>query len=893
MFIFTQAESARSFLKKSGALSNRKHKTTLKNYLSAFLPTTLLITGFFGLAHRHQFSTNLKSLQAKNAQELVNQKQLISNDLNMAISDLMIIANQSSLKNFVNQVDADVQKINEDYLNIVTYQTLYDRVQFLDKTGKEIVRADFYRGHPQLMPETDLQSKANEYWFKETISLLHHQLFISKLELNVENGRIEEPFKPTIRLGTPVFDLEGQKQGIVVLNYRADKLRSRLEQKSISSPGSMMLLNEEGFWLKSNHPEDEWGFMLPQRKERNFEKTFPEAWQQIRKSESGTFSTSEGTFSFTTIYPLLEAYQSNTLLYWSLTANTSSIDPKTIKWKLVHLLTRSNSTQMERQLLRESLPLYVGVLLLNGLGCALLTLVQFRRKLTDEELSKMQVRLQEFAAREELMKSRLASQIRDSLELNVILETVVRESRELLQIDRCVLGWYCEDTAPPSWKAIAEAKPTHLPSLLNYPPSEAAGALIDGLQETHPIAIETLQTCDDPHWQHLLNYWGYRAAIVLGIRTRGGQWGILVCGDCWQSRKWSDLEVETIVGIGEQLAIALNQAELYSQSKAHARAAETHARQLQETLQDLKQTQVQLIQSEKMSSLGQLVAGVAHEINNPVSFIHGNLTHAHEYTQDILNLLQLYQTYYPHPDREIQKEIEAIDLEFIREDLPKILGSMQSGTERIRNIVQSLRSFSRLDEAELKHVNLHEGIANTLTILHHRLSARSDRPAIEVIQEYQPLPLVECYAGQLNQVLLNLIANAIDAVEESFFTRHLRSGEPSRPLEIRISTKSLPNGWIAIRIRDNGKGIPEDLQSRLFDPFFTTKPVGKGTGLGLSISYKIVVEQHGGTLECASSLDRGTEFTIQIPQKQQHRHSVSQNVSSDVRASLSSTTVRV
>lgn len=881
MFIFHRAEAATSFLKRVGAVNLSKPKKNFKTYLSVFLPTTLSIAVFFGVTHRQHTASNLKSILAKNAQELIAHKKLIANDLNMAISDLTIVANQRVLKDFVNLAHPSPQLLREEYLNIVQHQTLYDQVQFMDETGREIVRADFYRGHAQLIPEKELQSKASQYWFKDTIARRQNELFISQLELNVENDRIEEPFKPTIRLGTPVFDSEGKKQGIVVLNYRADKLISRLDRQSVYSPGSMMLLNKEGFWLKSNHPQDEWGFMLSERKNRKFENTFPAAWKQIRERDSGTFSTSEGTFSFTTIYPILEAYQSNNNLYWSLFQEQHKIDTKKLEWKLVYLLTPSESAAISRQLLKELLPLYCGVLFLNSLGCALLTVVRVRRQLTDEELCQMQLKLQEFAKREELMKSRLASQIRDSLELNIILETVVRESRELLQIDRCVLGWYRGETEPPIWEVIAEAKLANLPSLLNCPPTESVQPLIDRLQETKSIEINDLQTCDDSHWQNLLESWGYRAAIALGIRTRGGQWGILVCGDCWQPREWTTLEVETIAGIGEQLAIALNQAELYAQSQANAQAAESHARQLQETLQDLKQTQVQLIQSEKMSSLGQLVAGVAHDINNPVNFIHGNLTHANEYTQDILNLLQLYQKYYPHPHDKIQKEIEAIDLEFVGEDLPKIIQSMQSGTERIRNIVKSLRSFSRLDEAELKSVNLHEGIANTFTILHHRLKAQSDRPAIEVIQEYQPLPLVECYAGQLNQVLLNLIGNAIDAVEESFVSRNLSLEKFAKSPEIRISTKALSNGWIAISIRDNGQGIPENLRSRLFDPFFTTKPVGKGTGLGLSISYQIVVKQHGGTLECSSILGQGTEFTIQIPQKQQQRLPVLQGLDSN------------
>ncbi|MBD2433696.1 MULTISPECIES: sensor histidine kinase [Fischerella] len=281
------------------------------------------------------------------------------------------------------------------------------------------------------------------------------------------------------------------------------------------------------------------------------------------------------------------------------------------------------------------------------------------------------------------------------------------------------------------------------------------------------------------------------------------------------------------------------------------------AQELKQTLLELQQTQTQLIQTEKMSSLGQLIAGVAHEINNPVSFIYGNLTHANEYTQDLLRLLQLYQQYYPEPAPEIQDEIETLEIDFLMADLPKLLTSMKVGADRIKQIVLSLRNFSRLDEAEMKAVNIHEGIDSTLMILEHRLKATSERPAIEVIKEYGELPPVECFVGQLNQVFMNILTNAIDAVEQS-------SEILTKP-QIRIATRLNDNQHVTIRIADNGVGIAESIQKQLFDPFFTTKPVGKGTGLGLSISYQIITEKHGGQLKCISAIGEGTEFVITIP----------------------------
>ena len=289
--------------------------------------------------------------------------------------------------------------------------------------------------------------------------------------------------------------------------------------------------------------------------------------------------------------------------------------------------------------------------------------------------------------------------------------------------------------------------------------------------------------------------------------------------------------------------------------------------QLEQAFDDLKQTQAQLVQTEKMSSLGQLVAGIAHEINNPVNFIHGNVNFVDQYAQDLLGLVHLYQLQYPEPGLEIQDRLKDIDFQFLETDLTRVLASIKVGTERIREIIKSLRLFSRLDEAEVKNVDLHEGIDSTLMILQGRLKAKTDRPAIEVIKHYGALPKVECHAGQLNQVFMNLLSNAIDALEESNHDRSFTTIEQQRNT-IWIQTEVMENDRVKITIADNGIGMSEVVRSRLFDPFFTTKPVGKGTGLGLAISYQIITEKHNGQLYCDSTPAKGTRFCIEIPKQQ-------------------------
>ena len=316
--------------------------------------------------------------------------------------------------------------------------------------------------------------------------------------------------------------------------------------------------------------------------------------------------------------------------------------------------------------------------------------------------------------------------------------------------------------------------------------------------------------------------------------------------------------------VADEIALGIKR----KQAEVQLQLSETQLRQqaeaLQATLQELQRTQSHLVQSEKMSSLGQLVAGVAHEINNPVNFIYGNLTYARNYTEDLLKLISLYQTHYhtPHPD--ITNEVNAMELEFVMQDLPKLLNSMKVGAERIQGIVSSLRTFSRMDEAEMKAVDLHAGLESTLMILQNRLKASPGLAPIRITRDYSDLPLVECYAGQLNQVFMNIISNAIDALVD------VRSGQfPNKQTAcIDIQTQRTEDNQVNIQIGDNGLGILEDIRDRIFDPFFTTKPIGKGTGMGLSISYQIVTEKHGGRLIFESQVGEGTTFTITIPLQQ-------------------------
>ncbi|NJM45203.1 MAG: PAS domain-containing protein [Alkalinema sp. RU_4_3] len=451
--------------------------------------------------------------------------------------------------------------------------------------------------------------------------------------------------------------------------------------------------------------------------------------------------------------------------------------------------------------------------------------------------------LHSFADQQALLH-RITAQIRNTLDITTILKTTIKALLELLDVDWCAFCWYDPISSPSSWNVV-EDQSWDGQSWVGQYTSVVVGEMDSIVLNLETLRLDRFEHNDGEHPNFLLAQ-GTQSRLCIPIKTQRNQYGLILCDHRQAPHSWTDDEVVLVQSVAYQLAIAIDQAELYNDSRAKGKA-------LQQTLQELKRAQAQMVQNEKMSSLGQLVAGIAHEINNPVNFIHGNVDYTKAYVANLLKLVEQYQTYYPEPVAEISQVIEAIDLDFLRQDFPKILDSMQLGTERINEIVESLRSFSRLDETGLKVVDLHRGIDSALMILQSRIN---HPPAIEIVKHYGDLPLIECLAGEINQVFMNILVNAIDALNEL---------APDQDRRIVITTEAISPSQVAIRIANNGPAIPTEIQHRIFDPFFTTKPVGHGTGMGMAISYQIITDKHQGHLLCYSQRGQGTEFVIQLP----------------------------
>lgn len=510
---------------------------------------------------------------------------------------------------------------------------------------------------------------------------------------------------------------------------------------------------------------------------------------------------------------------------------------------------------------------------------------------------------QKSAQREKLV-NQITNQTRQSLNLKTILTEAIAHLLEAMQADRCLVhlvgNSHSQKAESPQlyemktslgiayhYKDLYEVcRPAFNPSITDFDTSGPIAEWV--IQHWQPVAIADI-TQDSRIGSNNAEYQQaqIKSSLVVPVKANGTLYAILYLNQCVYNRYWSKNDQKLAIAVADQLAISVQQAHLYGQIQRQAKDSAAQAEHLAATLKQLQLTQAQLIQSEKMSSLGQLVAGVAHEINNPISFIFGNIPYVEWYVNDLIRLVKAYQEQYPHPEVEVQQLLETIELDFLERDLPQLLTSMTAGADRIRGIVLSLRNFARLDESRRKLVDIHEGLESTLLLLQgHFLPSKSvnleysplrslppsrfaeqietleesaiAKIGIHVVRRYGNLPRLECYPGQLNQVFMSLLVNAVEALH--------RCSQEHKVITIRTALENTEGiEWVTIAIADNGPGIPVEIRAKIFDPFFTTKGIGEGAGLGLTMSYQVVVNQHRGKLLCNSQPGEGTEMQVKIP----------------------------
>ncbi|MCG7983233.1 MAG: ATP-binding protein [Candidatus Thiodiazotropha lotti] len=665
-------------------LNSNVNLSLLVRFLRLLLPLTLISAGFFYILYLIEFNKTIEINKIDQQSRVDVQKERLEQSFRGVIGDLRIMSTHHELLKLVDGDIGTVQDLASDYLYISSIRKVYDQIRYLDDSGQEIIRVNYNFGAPATVPTAQLQNKGDRYYFSDAFKLNKGEIFISPLDLNVERGQIERPLKPMIRVGTPIVDSQGSKTGIVLLNYLGHDMLKSFDQLTAHSQEAMMLLNAEGYWLKSPEPEEEWGFMFEERKQLRFQNRYPAEWQRIQNKEAGQFLTEAGLFTFRTIRPIREEISNHS--GESPNSETAFSD---YHWKLVFMISDTSLQATSNSNHKTFIILFLITTFVLGIVSAVAANAQNKKRLAEKALRK-------------------------------------------------------------------------------------------------------------------------------------------------QFKKTSD---------------ALLQVEQSNQ-------------QLETAYKDLKSTQTQLLQAEKMQSIGQLAAGIAHEINTPIQYIGDNISFLEEGFNDLLNLSEkqdsTMSSLVVNPEQQqlldaIDTLKDEVDMEMLKEEIPLAITQSEEGIDRVKKIVQAMKEFSHPGKNSMELTDLNKLIESTITVCRNEWKYNAKM----VTDLDSNLPAVECIAQVISQALLNIVVNASHAIAQ----QNKESGQKGR---ITIQSRMVEK-WVEIKISDNGCGIPEENLTRVFEPFFTTKDVGKGTGQGLALAYRAIVEQHKGKLEVDSQLQRGTIFTIRLP----------------------------
>jgi len=917
-----------------------------------FVTTLLLlitpITVVTGIIYAQQAKQAKTVLEIQASNSVKSQTDQITREFQLIVSDLIFLTKLNELQLYIKLENSQYRdELAREFLNFSASKKMYDQIRFLDQTGMEIVRVNFNGDRASIVPDEKLQNQGNRYYFKDTFQIDPGKIFVSPFDLNVEGNQIEQPLKPMIRFGVPVFDDQNQKRGIVLLNYLGNQLLNQLKNNAAYAPGNVMLLNAQGFWLTGVEDARLWGFMYGDRNHQTFGQYFPEEWQKMSKKKSGQFYSKNGLFTFVTIYPLRGTQKSSIAIAQEAFApSQAEIGASEYYWQVVSYISTADLQEALNPIRQETTLLFFGLGAIGLVIALWLTNIQNKRAEAEKQIEQQNkflnniinsladpfyvVNVKDY----KIITANTAAKKLGKLDRGISLGLTHQSNTSCTNARHSCPLQIVQQTKQPVVLEHTHFRANGEPMMVEvhgYPILDEEGNVVQIIeyslditarkqveeelrklsqaveQSANGIIITNLHGKIEYVNRQFAQMTGYTFEEVKDktprILNSGKQskayyqelWQTIKSGREWRgefhnrrkdgSLYWAQATLSPIfnaegnmthfLGIQENITARKEAESALRNSEAKLRR---QTQELAKALEELRHAQSQLIQTEKMSSLGQLVAGIAHEINNPVNFIYGNLAHIQTYMQDLIQLIQLYQTYLPEPAAEITDRIEDIDLEFMIEDIPNLIGSMKQGANRIKAIVSSLRTFSHMDQVGIKAVDIHQGIDSTLILLQPRLNATANRPEIQIEKHYGKLPLVKCYADQMNQVFMNIINNAIDAIDQRDSRQRSALRDRTRswadceqnPSRIQIITELITEMGgnrqsVKIRIIDNGSGIPASVKDRVFDPFFTTKDVGQGTGLGLSICYKIITEQHKGKIECFSTVGQGTEFAITLP----------------------------